>query len=65
MSGDYPARKVSLDTLLYDPKTGDHHGGDSHCDHDYPPESKSEDGWRVRWECRKCGSRLSFERWRP
>lgn len=38
-------------------------GGDSDCDHDYPPESKRESDNGADWTCSKCGMVTSFDVW--
>ena len=53
-------RKISLPDYCC-PPTGQSKGGDSECDHDYPPESKIEHDTWVQWACSKCGMKRSYE----
>ena len=36
-------------------------GGDTDCDHDYPPETEEAHTEHHTWTCSKCGMRTSFE----
>ncbi len=53
-------RKIELPNYCH-PMTGGSYGGDTDCDHDYPPESKKDESEYVCWTCSKCGMRRCYD----